>query len=66
MEIMLATTFPSDGIEFAIRRSKFPGQRWLLRLSVSAATDGKPGALAYPPATVERTTDGWLELRFLK
>jgi hypothetical protein len=66
IEIMLATTYPSDGIEFAIRRSKFPGQRWLVRLWVTGATDGKPGAIAYPPATIERTTDGWLELRFPK
>jgi len=27
-DIIRATSYPSDGIEFAIRRSKFPGQRY--------------------------------------
>lgn len=66
MEIMRATAYPSDGIEFAIRRSKFPGSRWLVRLWASGAMEGTPGAIAYPPATVEKATDGWLELRFKK
>jgi hypothetical protein len=66
IEIMLASGYPSEGIEFAIRRSKFAGQRWLVRLRASASTDGKPGAITYPPETLERTTDGWLDLRFLK
>jgi hypothetical protein len=63
IEIILATSYPSDGIEFAIRRSKLPGQRWLVRLSASAVVGGKPGMLVYPAATAERTTQGWLELR---
>ncbi len=63
-EIMQATTYPSDGIEFAIRRSKFPGQIWLMRLWASALVAGKPGMLTYPPAAAERATDGWLELHF--
>jgi hypothetical protein len=64
IEIIGATSYPSDGIEFAIRRSKFPGQRLLMRLSASALVGGVPGMLVYPPAAAERTTDGWLELRF--
>ncbi len=65
IEIIFATSYPSDGIEFAIRRSKFPGQRWLLRLLASAMTDdGKPGSTVYPPGVPERVTDGWLELHF--
>jgi hypothetical protein len=62
-EIISATSYPSDGIEFAIRRSKIPGQKWLMRLWASAIVGGKPGMLTYPPAAAERTTDGWLELR---
>ncbi len=63
-EIINASSYPSDGIEFAIRRSKFPSLRWLMRLWASAFVGGKPGMLIYPPAAPERTTDGWLELRF--
>ncbi len=63
-DIMRATSYPSDGIEFAIRRSKLPGQRWLMRLWASAFVGGKPGMLTYPTAAAERTTEGWLELRF--
>jgi hypothetical protein len=64
LEVMKATSYPSEGIEFAIRRSKFPGQVWLMRLWASAFVAGKPGMVTYPSAAVERTTDGWLELRF--
>jgi len=64
IDVIRATSYPSDGIEFAIRRSKFPGQRWLMRLFASALVGGKPGMLTYPTAAAERTTEGWLELRF--
>jgi hypothetical protein len=64
IDIIRAASYPSDGIEFAIRRSKFPGRRWLMRLFASAIVEGKPGMLAYPTAAAERTTEGWLELHF--
>jgi hypothetical protein len=65
IEIIRATSYPSDGIEFAIRRSKFPGERWLMRLEASVLLAGdKPGMLTYPPASGKQTTDGWIELRF--
>jgi len=63
-EIMRATSYPSDGIEFAIRRSKFPGPVWMMRLWASAVVGGKPGMVTYPPAAAERTMEGWLQLRF--
>ncbi len=63
-EIMAATMYPLDGVEFAIRRSKIPGKTWLMRVSVSAMIAGKPGMITHPPGAAERTTDGWLELRF--
>jgi len=63
LSIMQASTYPSDGIEFAIRRSKVPGRTWRLRLWASAFSGGKPGMVAYPPDSAERATDGWLELR---
>ena len=64
IEIIRATSYPSDGIEFAIRRSKLPGDRWLMRLWVTAFVASKPGSLTYPTAAAARTTEGWLELRF--
>lgn len=64
IEIIRGSSYPSDGIEFAIRRSKFPGQRWLMRLQASAFLEDKPGMLTYPAAAAEKTTAGWLELRF--
>ncbi len=63
ISIMQATSYPTDGLEFAIRRSKVPGQVWRLRLWASAFVAGKPGMVAYPPLAAERATDGWLELR---
>jgi hypothetical protein len=63
LSIMKATSYRSDGIEFAIRRSKIPGSVWRLRLWASAFSEGKPGMVTYPPAAAERVADGWLELR---
>jgi hypothetical protein len=62
IEVITASSYPSDGIELAIRRSKLPGKVWLLRLWASAFVGGKPGMIVYPPAAAERATDGWLEL----
>ena len=63
MEIIAATSYPSEGIEFAIRRSKLPGPRWRTRLGTSVLADGKPGWLVHPAGTTERTTEGWQVLR---
>ncbi len=64
LTIIRATSYPSDGIEFAIRRSKLPSQRWLMRLVASAMlAGGRPGMLVHPPASAEKTTEGWLDLR---
>jgi hypothetical protein len=64
IEVVTTTSYPSDGIEFAIRRSKLPGPRWRMRLGVSFLEGGKPGWLVHPAASAERTTDGWQALRF--
>jgi hypothetical protein len=63
ISIMQASSYAFDGIEFAIRRSKIPGQVWRLRLWASAFNGGKPGMVTYPDNAAERTTDAWLELR---
>jgi len=58
-----AADYPSDGLEFAIRRSKLPGPVWRVRLSASGLFGGKPGMVVHPPAAAERNTARWLELR---
>ncbi len=79
-EIMRATSYPFEGIEFAIRRSKIPGPVWLMRFGASALIGGREGAVEYPPPVLivldgppgsgpgpsrpSLTTSGWLELRF--
>ncbi len=63
IEKLMATAYPSDGIELAVRREKIAGAVWLLRLAVSAVSAGRPGMVVYPPDTAERATAGWLELR---
>jgi hypothetical protein len=63
-DITKPTTYPSEGIEFAIRRSKFPGNVWLMRVWATGIFDRARGTVTYPPAAPERTTAGWLELRF--
>ena len=62
-EIMQAASYPSDGIELAVRRSKLAGDRWLLRLSVSAVDGSRPGMLTWPAGTEEKATAGWAELK---
>lgn len=62
-DIVRAVSYPSDGIEFAIRRSKLEGDRWRLRLYASATDGERHGMLTWPPGTEERNTSGWAELR---
>jgi len=62
-EVLRAASYPSDGIEFAIRRSKLPGQQWLMRLWISAFMGDKPGSLLYRRRRRE-VDRGWLELHF--
>ena len=63
IEIIKATNYPSEGIEFAIRRTRFPGPKWFVRLSVQALVADRPVMFIYPESAPERTTEGWLELR---
>ncbi len=52
LEAMRLAQYLSDGIEFAIRRSKFPGERWLVRLEGTAfLPPDTPAVLTYPPDT---------------
>ena len=62
IEVIRATSYPSDGIEFAIRRAKLPGSTWLMRAAISALVAGTPSMVVYPAAAAETATAGWLEL----
>lgn len=62
-EIARAVSYPSDGIEFAVRRSKLEGDRWRVRLYASATDGDRHGMLTWPPGTEERNASGWAELR---
>lgn len=64
MEVILGSVYPLDGVEFAIRRSKLKGATWLLRVNTTYFAEGRPGGCVMPPGTTERSSEGWLELRF--
>jgi len=56
-----ARTFPSEGVEFQIRRSRYPGREWKLRVDVGYFP-GNEGSYRYP----ERATDdpaSWMRVR---
>jgi hypothetical protein len=55
-EINRATSFHFYGIEFSIRRSKFPGQWWLIRLWVSALVGDRPGIVPAHSSVVSSGT----------
>ncbi|UCF36117.1 MAG: hypothetical protein JSU96_15020 [Acidobacteriota bacterium] len=59
IEVMTASAYPSDGIEFAIRRSKFPAQCWSIRLGISYLDGEKPSWMNYPTESVERSSERW-------
>ena len=63
-EVIRSASFPSEGAEFAIYRSKISGGVWRMRLEISVLAGDKPGLLVHPPAAQTRIIDGWLELRF--
>ncbi len=65
-EIIQAASYPSHGLEFAIRRAKLPGSVWRIRLWVTGFFGGKPGLMIWPPNAAERDTAGWLELKLKK
>jgi hypothetical protein len=53
---------PEDVREFQIRRSRFPGGRWLVRFEVSVAVKDDYRAVAFPEGTNSKTKKGWLQL----
>jgi hypothetical protein len=56
------TFLPEDLREFQIRRSRFPGGRWLVRLEVSVASKDDYKAVAFPEGTSNKAKTGWLRL----
>lgn len=54
--------FPSDGVEFQIRRSRFSGTRWRLRVEIGTFP-GTEGTFVFP-ATATRDPATWAVLEF--
>ncbi|MDP1571304.1 MAG: hypothetical protein Q8L86_15020 [Vicinamibacterales bacterium] len=50
--------FPLSGVEFQIRRARFSGSRWRVRIEI-AQFPGTEGTFVYPPASTRNNTDGW-------
>jgi hypothetical protein len=55
--------FQYDGFEFQIRRDKFPGNEWLLRVEIRSYPD-YDSSLVHPDGTSRTSTEGWLRLAF--
>lgn len=64
MEVIQGSAYPLDGVEFAIRRTKLMGATWLLRVRTSYFAEDRPGGCVVPDGTTERSSAGWLVLRF--
>ncbi|UXI68790.1 hypothetical protein [Tahibacter amnicola] len=53
------TFAPAEATEFHIRRQRFPGRHWRLRLDVHTREPG----IVFPAGTAATHTGGWLELK---
>lgn len=53
--------FRSDGVEFQIRRSRFPGARWRVRIEVGSFP-GNGNGTAFPTASTRASAEGWAVL----
>lgn len=60
-EAIRETLFRHDGFEFQIRREKFPGNEWLLRVEIKSDPD-YDSPLIYPEGTSWDNPEGWLRL----
>ena len=55
--------FPYEGFEFQVKRSKVPGDEWLMRFEIRSSPD-YDAPLVYPSGTAGRDTQGWLRASF--
>ena len=55
--------FDYDGFEFQIRRSKIPGNVWLMRVEIRSSPD-YDSPLVFPAGTLVFPSGDWLELTF--
>lgn len=60
--MLFDTTYPYDGFEFQLKRTRFTGTTWRLRVELNP---GFPGfeRKAFPATSTRREPDGWAELR---
>ena len=54
--------FPYDGMEFQIRRARFQGTRWRVRIEVRDFT-GKMPDIVFPAASTRTNVTGWAVLK---
>lgn len=55
--------YPSDGVEFQIRRSRFSGDLWRMRIEISSFVDPE-NVIAYPEKSERKNTSHWLTVKF--
>ena len=61
--MLFETTYPFDGFEYQIRRSKFPGREWRLRVEARTGMPGKTDVV-FPQTSQRRRPESWAVLRF--
>jgi hypothetical protein len=61
--MLFETTYPMDGFEYQIKRSKFPGREWRVRIEARTGVAGLSDVV-YPRDSSRRRPDSWAILRF--
>lgn len=56
-----ARLFPADGVEFQIRRARFPGKRWRVLVEVNQFP-GTEGSFVFPSGADKKSPAGWAVL----
>ena len=58
---MMQTTYPYDGFEVQLRRAKFTGSRWALRLEIRPTMSGHEPVI-FPTDSQRERMDSWAAL----
>lgn len=61
--MLFDTTYRYDGFEFKLKRSRFPGSTWGVRVEVNARFPGRTD-VALPDGSSRQSPDGWATLKF--
>lgn len=55
--------YPSDGVEFQIRRTRFEGGEWQMRVEISSFVDTE-NVITYPPKSERKIASSWVTVKF--